>query len=370
MDGTDQEETPVRVVVAPDSFKGSLPAAEVAAELAAGWRTARPGDELVLRPQADGGEGTLDAVAAAHPGATWLRVPGVTGPDGRPVEGRWLLLPDRTAVLELAQTSGLPLMAAPDPRGATSRGLGETMAAALAAGCRAVVVGIGGSASTDGGSGLLGALGWRLTDDRGRRLPDGGAALAGLASVVRAPAPQVPVVVLSDVDAPLLGAAGAAAVFGPQKGATPGDVAVLERGLRRWAELLGGDPARAGMGAAGGVGYGLVAGLGAELRPGAAYLSALSGLDASLAGADLLVTGEGRLDPTSRGGKVVGHLLALAGAAGVPVAVVAGQVDPAMRDVPSCSLTELAGSSARALAEPRHWLRVAGAVWAERVAAG
>jgi glycerate kinase len=360
-----------RVLIAPDSFKGSVSAADAASAIAEGWRARCPGDDVVELPQADGGEGTLDAVAAAVPGARRHRTE-VTGPDGRPVRAAWLLLPDGTAVAEFAQSSGLPLMRAPDPLGATSRGLGEVIAAALAAGARSLVVGLGGSATTDGGAGALQALGLSLRDAEGAELELGGAALAGLASVDRAALLAPPaggVRLLTDVTNPLLGADGAAATFGPQKGAGPGQIEVLERALGVWAEVLGGNPAMPGAGAAGGAGFGFSAAWGAGLIPGAAEIARLSGLDAAAADADVLITGEGRFDATSLRGKAAGHALGLAGRQ-TRVVVIAGRVDaepvlPDGRTAASIDLTSLAGSAGAALGDPLRWLRLAG----ERAAA-
>ena len=173
----------MRVVIAPDSFKGSLPASGVAAAIAAGWRSVRPDDDLQLFPQADGGEGTLDAIADAVPGAKRRDAGLVTGPDLRPTPGEWLELPDGTAVVELAQMSGLPLMRELDAMEATTRGLGEVIAAALDAGATRLIVGLGGSASTDGGAGALVALGLGLADEFGDRIPDGGGHLRAIATV-------------------------------------------------------------------------------------------------------------------------------------------------------------------------------------------
>jgi glycerate 2-kinase len=352
-----------RIVVAPDSLKGSLDAGPAAVAIAAGWRSVRPDDELVLLPQADGGEGTLDAIASAVPGARVADAGPVTGPDGRPVEGHWLVLPDGTAVVELAQTSGLPLMRALDPLGATTRGLGEVIARALDGGAARLVIGLGGSASTDGGAGALAALGLRLLDDDGRELPDGGAALSRLARIgtsgLRA-APAGGVRLLSDVTAPLLGEAGAAAVFGPQKGAAPADVDALDAALARFAGLLGGDPDLPGAGAAGGTGYGFAAAWGAALEPGSAAIAALTGLDTAVRDGDVVLTGEGRFDATSLGGKVVGNVLELATRAGATAGVIAGRVD-ADPGCWSASLTDLAGSPDAALADPARWLAAAGA---------
>jgi glycerate 2-kinase len=365
----------VRVVIAPDSFKGSLPAADAATALAEGWLAARPGDEVRTLPLADGGEGTLDVLAAAVPAARWQQAR-VTGPAAQPV-GRaqpvdcpWLLLPDGTAVVELAAASGLPLLSQLDPLGAHTIGLGEVIGHALDAGARQLTVALGGSASTDGGTGALAALGARFLDAGGRPLPAGGGALPRLATVDLTglrPPPPGGISCLSDVRAPLLGPAGAAAVFGPQKGARPEQVALLDSGLARLAGLLGGDPAAAGAGAAGGTGYGLAAAWGALIVPGAPQLARLAGLDQALAGAGLVITGEGRYDQTSGTGKVAGAVFAAAAAAGVPAALVAGQVaarPPA--GVPVLSLAGLAGGVPAALAGPARYLRLAG----QRLAAG
>jgi glycerate kinase len=356
------------IVIAPDSFKGSLSAREVADAIAAGWRTIRPGDAITVIPQADGGEGTLDAIETAVAGAVRRDAGAVTGPDGRPTRGEWLELPDGVAVVELAQSSGLPLMQTLDPLGATTRGLGEVIRSALDAGATSLVVGLGGSASTDGGAGALAALGLRLTDAAGLPLADGGAALADLAAVDASglrPAPPGGVTLLSDVTAPLLGDSGAAAVFGPQKGATPEQVAQLDAALARFADVLGGDPAQAGAGAAGGTGYGFAAAWSATVHSGADYLASLSGLADAVESADLVILGEGRFDSQSLGGKVVGQLLQLAEANGVPAAVIAGQVTTsatiAGRPVWTSALAELAGSVEGAIAEPATWLRAAGA---------
>lgn len=211
----------MRVVIAPDSFKGTLEASVAAEALAEGWLGVRPADELIMRPMADGGEGTLAAVLAATPGAVLREVAGCTGPDGRRVPGRYAQLPDGAALVELAVASGLPLMDEPAPLTATTRGTGELIADALDRGARRLVVALGGSASTDGAAGLLGALGLRLIDAAGKPLVDGGDALRAAChadlSGLRA-APVGGVELLTDVTNPLLGPAGAAAVYGPQKG--------------------------------------------------------------------------------------------------------------------------------------------------------
>jgi glycerate kinase len=363
----------LKIIVAPDSFKGSLDAMDAAAAIADGWLSVRPGDDVVLLPQADGGEGTLSAIAAATPDAVLLSAGDVTGPDGRRVPGHWLQLPDGTAVVELADSSGLPLMGAPDPLGATTRGLGETIAAALDAGARSVVIGLGGSGSTDGGAGALAGLGMLLLDSDDRPLGPGGGELARLARIDRSgfrAAPSGGVLLLSDVTAPLRGPAGAAAVFGPQKGADADDIRTLEAGLARYAQLLDGGAAStlAGAGAAGGTGYGFVAAWGAGIESGARAIAGLTGLTAAAASADLVITGEGRFDATSLTGKVVGGVVDRVGAD--TTLVIAGQVgDDAPTVVRALSLTELAGSADAAMADPARWAREAGGAAAREFSA-
>jgi glycerate 2-kinase len=367
----------VQVVIAPDSFKGSIDAAAAAAALAVGWRGARGDDHITCVPLADGGEGTLDVLAAAVPRARWHPA-AVSGPGRRAVDGRWLELPGRTAVVELARASGLPLLASPDPMGAHTTGTGELIARALDAGAARIELALGGSASTDGGAGALTALGARFLDAAGATLPAGGGALRELASAdlsgLRQP-PSGGLTCLTDVTAPLLGPQGAAAVFGPQKGASPAQIAALEAGLGRLAQLLGGDPAAPGAGAAGGTGYGFAAAWGAAIVPGAAELCRIAGLHAALADADLVITGEGCYDRTSADGKVTGAVLAAASAARVPAAVVAGSIAAELPAGSWCgiALASLAGSAAAAQAQPARWLAAAGrllaAGWAGRGAA-
>ncbi|HEU4808171.1 MAG TPA: glycerate kinase [Homoserinimonas sp.] len=358
------------VVIAPDSFKGSLRAADTTAALAAGWRELRPGDDLQLLPQADGGEGTLDAIGAAVPTAVRHHISRVTGPDGRPTDASWLELPDGVAVVELAESSGLPLMATPHALGATTRGLGEVIRSAFDAGATSLVVALGGSASTDGGAGALQALGLQLLQEGGAEVPPGGGGLALLRVVDRrqlmAP-PSGGVTLLTDVTAPLLGSAGAAQVFGPQKGATPEDVRQLESALTRFSGLLGGDTGQPGSGAAGGTAYGFATAWGATVEPGADWIANVTGLPSAIGSADVVITGEGRFDSTSLTGKVVGNVIQLAG--GSRVGVVAGvvSIEPP-GGVWAVSLTELAGSADAAMAEPERWLHEAGRVAAKNFA--
>jgi glycerate kinase len=333
----------VRIVVAPDSFKGTATAASVAEAIRDGWLSVRPDDTVTLAPMADGGEGTLDAFETAVPGA--VRVPiTVTGPDGSPVDTSWLRLPDGRAVVELAATSGLPLLGGdllPDT--ATSRGFGEAIAAALSFGVTGLVLGIGGSASTDGGSSVLDVIG-------DLPLPSGGA------------------VVLTDVTSPLLGPNGAAAVFGPQKGVTPDRVAWFDDRLAAFAGRFPGvDPSTPGAGAAGGVGFGLLA-WGATLARGASAVADVLGLPALLDGADVVITGEGRYDGQSAAGKVPSVVRALTAshAPGARSMLVAGAIDAPLDDYDAAaSLTVIAtqttGEPDDALSEPLRFARIAGA---------
>ncbi|WP_436791166.1 glycerate kinase [Yinghuangia sp. YIM S10712] len=362
----------MRVLFAPDAFKGTISAAHAAQALADGWLAVRPGDEAVVLPLADGGEGTLDAMARAIPGAVRKPVTDVPGPDGRPVDGAWLLLPDGTGFVELAAVSGLPLLDAPDPLGAHTAGVGAVIADALRAGVTALTVAVGGSASTDGGTGALSVLGPRFLDATGRVLPRGGGALTRLSSVDLShlvPAPPGGVQVITDVRHPLLGEQGAARIFGPQKGATPEDVAVLESGLSRLALVLGGDPGQPGAGAAGGTSYGFVTLWGATLAPGAERIADLVGLRDQLTRADVVVTGEGRFDATSLNGKVVGTVVEIvARTSGPELALVAGSIaaPPPPGAVACEDLTLVAGSAASASGRAAHWLRHTGGALAGR----
>ncbi|WP_375388201.1 glycerate kinase [uncultured Amnibacterium sp.] len=363
-----------RVVVAPDSFKGTAAARDAARAIAEGWARVRPEDDVRPVPTADGGEGTLDAFETAHPGAVRHPVT-VLGPDGRRVRTSWLGLPDGTAVVELAATSGITLLEVPLPDTAHTIGFGEAIAAALDAGAPRLVLAIGGSCSTDGGAGMLAALGARILDDDGRPVPAGSAGL-GRASAIDLrdlrPLPAGGALVLTDVVAPLHGPAGASAVYGPQKGVMPDRIDLFDDRLRRFAALLPDvDAAARGAGAAGGTGFGLLA-WGARLIPGSAATAEALGLDALLVDADLLITGEGRFDEQSTTGKVVGHLLGAARAAGTRVALVAGAAEASTAAFDDAVLLgDLAGTPEAAMADPLRWLREAGAVLAaRRTAAG
>lgn len=353
-----------RIVMAPDSFKGTVSATDVAAALADGWRSVRPTDEIIVVPMADGGEGTLDAVATSVADA--MRVPlTVPGPAGDPVKAAWLRLPGGVGVVEVAQTSGIELLDGQlRPWTASTRGFGVAIADALAAGVSRLVLAIGSSASTDGGVGMLRALGARFVDAAGDPIAEGAAGLEHLAEIDLARLAKPPVGgvrVLTDVTNPLLGRSGAAAVFGPQKGLDAAGIIRVNHALARLAELGPGfDPSTPGAGAAGGTGWALGA-WGAELVAGAPEVAELTGLRGAAASAHLVVTGEGAFDAQSAAGKVPAYV---AGLAPGRVALVAGRIDPdadTSAFEASVSLTELAGSSDRAIVEPTVWLRAAGA---------
>lgn len=327
----------MRVVVAPDKFKGSVTAAEAAASLAAGLCLARPDLEASQVPVADGGDGTVAAAVAA--GFEPVSVT-VDGPLAGLRVSAVLALRDGTAVIELASAAGLRCLPKPGPTAssaltASTYGAGQLIVAALDQGVGTIVLGIGGSASTDGGAGLVQALGVGLTTSDGSILPRGGAALADLAGIDESGLDRrlagVRVLVASDVDSPLLGPDGAAAVFGPQKGAGPEEVTKLELALARWAELTaaatGHDLSAApGAGAAGGTGFAALSYLGASLIPGVDLVLDLVGFDAALDGADLVLTGEGCLDRQTLTGKAPLGVARAAARRGVPVVAVAGQV--------------------------------------------
>lgn len=364
-----RHEPPLRVVIAPDSFKGTVSARDAARALGEGWRSVRPGDELLLFPMADGGEGTLDAFETAVAGSVRFPVT-VLGPDNRPVAASWLLLPGSaetpggTAVIELANTSGITLLGPLLPLDAHTFGFGQAIAAALDRGVDRLLLAIGGSASSDGGVGALAALGAQFLDAAGRPIRLGNRGLGQLARVrldgMRA-VPSGGAQILSDVNNPLLGPSGAAAVFGPQKGASPDQVDGIESGLRRLALLLPSGAETPGAGAAGGTGFGLLH-WGARLSPGAAAIGAAMGLPDAVATAAVVITGEGRFDSQSAAGKVPSYVAGLAAASGASALLVAGAIEAQSDDfADAVSLSELAGSPAASMAAPELWLRAAGA---------
>jgi glycerate kinase len=365
-----------RVLLAPDSFKGSASAADAALALARGWRSVRPEDTFDLRPMADGGEGTLDAVHAAVPGSEHVPVE-VLGPLGRRHTTSWLSLPNGEAVVELAAASGLLLLDRDESTGlpelhpldAHSFGTGEAIRSAVESGARRVHVGLGGSCSTDGGAGILLALGVELLDRGGERIPLGNRGLAEIASVDEAGLMTLPpdgVCVWSDVDAPLVGDCGAAAVFGPQKGMSAAQIAAADAGLAHFASRLGLSAATAGYGAAGGAGSAL-AWLGASLMSGAEAVANTIGVPRALEAADVVITGEGKFDRQSAGGKVPWRVRELARRHDVPVMLVAGLIEEDAADfADSRALVDLAGDARASRAHALHYLEAAGASLAER----
>ncbi len=318
----------LRVLIAPDSFKGSLTSVQVARALADGWHRARPGDDLHLAPLADGGEGTLVAIEAAG-GWQW-READATDPLGRPIRARWLRRDDgRAAVVEMAEASGLSLVATPerDAARATSEGTGDMLRAVLDEGIRDIALGIGGSATTDGGAGLLRSLGAAVSDDLSS------VDLGGLDPRL----PETRLRIACDVTNPLLGPTGAAAVYGPQKGASPSEVVALDMRCARFADALERAAGRRerdtpGAGAAGGVGFAMLTLAGQfaelELRPGVDLVMEEAGFDRALAAAQLVITGEGRIDAQTAYGKTALGVAKRAHAAGKPCIAVGGGVTP------------------------------------------
>ncbi len=327
-----------RIVIAPDSFKGSLTAEQAASAMEQGVRAVLPGASILLRPVSDGGEGMVEVVRGAL-GAETLKIE-VCGPlPGQRVEARWAFSPDRhLAVIEMAEAAGLALVPGPqrDPKRTTTYGVGQMIRAALDYGAEELLIGIGGSATNDGGMGMALALGARFLDAEGRPLPEGGGSLVNLAEIdlsqfdTRVAGTRM--TVACDVTNPLTGPDGAAAVYAPQKGATEEDVLVLEKGLERLATVLeksGGTNIRGipGSGAAGGLGGGLVGFCGAVLRPGVEIVLDLTRFDEAVKGADLVITGEGKLDAQLRFGKALSGVLKRARQAGVPVIGVVGSIE-------------------------------------------
>jgi len=363
----------MHVVIAADKFKGSLTAAGVADAVAAGLLDARPDIAISVVPVADGGDGTVAAALAA--GFTEIHV-AVEGPTGISVSAPYALREQR-AVIELAAACGLELLPGGvlDPLGSSTFGLGQVIGDAIDRGATEIIVGLGGSASTDGGAGMVQALGGRVVGDDGSDLGRGGGELHAVASIhadgLRRRMRGVQVLVASDVDNPLLGPRGAARVFGPQKGAGPDQVEILEQGLASWARAVAGavgrdDAQLPGAGAAGGTGFAALALLDAELRSGIELMLDLSNFDAVAAGADLVITGEGSLDEQSLGGKTPVGVAEAAGRSGVTTVAVAGrcQLDETQLRgagiVAAYPLTELEPDTARSMADAATLLRTVG----------
>ncbi|MCH8107337.1 MAG: glycerate kinase [Chloroflexi bacterium] len=333
----------MKVIIAPQEFKGALSALAAAEAIERGVKAAMPEAETVLVPVADGGDGTLDALVEGSGGRVFRSV--VTGPLGQPLEARWGVMGDgQTAVIEMALASGLALVPPQrrDPYITTTRGTGEIIAEALDRGFSRIVVGLGGSATNDGGAGMASALGARFLDAEGQTLPDGGAALARLVKIdvsqLNPKLAQTSIIGATDVTNPLCGPTGASAIYGPQKGATPEMVAELEAALKNYGRVLQRDlgkdvSERPGAGAAGGLGAGLMAFAGAELLPGIDMVCDVVNFDAHLQGADLVITGEGRADRSTIFNKAPVGVARRALAQGVPTLLLAGGLGPGHREL-------------------------------------
>lgn len=352
------------LLLAPDSFKGTLSALEVSQILEEELSADFP---VVLHPLADGGEGTLAALALCLPEAEW-RTLTVQGPlPGQKVTAAYLWLPEKIAIVEMAQASGLTLVPPHlrNPEQTTSYGAGQLLQAALEDGARKIYLAIGGSATQDGGLGMLQALGWRFLDAQGQDLPWGGGALRDLATILPtpAPAPLPQITVWSDVTNPLYGPEGSAFVFASQKGADPAMVECLDQGLRCLArivrEQLGVQADFPGAGAAGGLGAAGVWGLGAQLTSGFGAVAELTGLEKRIETCQIVITGEGRFDAQSLRGKVVSGVLKLAQKYQKPLLIIAGESQfktyPGVAGI--ISLVDEGTSSAEALAAPQRCLR-------------
>jgi len=341
----------MKVVVAPNAFKGTLTASAAAHAIANGVREVFPDAKIVEVPVADGGDGTTEALVDARHGE--YRSVVVEGPLGDAVTARFGLLDGgATAVVELAQSSGLALIPSGrrDPRRASTFGFGQLLEAARREGVSKIIAGIGGSATNDGGAGMGQALGYQLLDADGRDLPRGGAALARLGRIDRSNFDlgwkSVRAQVASDVTNPLLGPQGASAVYGPQKGADPEAVRELDAALARFAAVVERDLGKRvadvpGAGAAGGAGAGLIAFLDATLQPGAPLIVEAAGLDAALRGADLVITGEGQVDGQTAYGKAPGEVARRAHTAGIPVLLLAGSKGPGWEALSKLGVTSV-----------------------------
>ena len=356
-----------RILVCPDSFKGSLSAAEASVAMARGAGRALPGARLAVLPLADGGEDTVEALSRARGRKFRLRA---RGPLGRSCHAEFLMLPGRIAVIEMAQAAGLTLVAPSrrSPLKASTYGVGEIMKKALRHGARRIIVFTGGSATTDGGAGMAQALGARLLDSRGRDIPPGGAGLLSLRRICAKPLRRllhgVTVQGATDVRNPLLGPRGAARMFSPQKGATPAQARLLERGLANLARVIRNDLGVdvrniRGAGSAGGTGAGLVAFARAKLVPGAPLIFKYLGFDRHLRRANLVLTGEGSLDAQTLLGKLVAHVAGRAKCRGVPVLAFAGRVSLSSRKIRRMGLSYAHAISGRGMSRRESMRRAA-----------
>ncbi len=340
----------MRVLVAPDKFKGSLTAVEAATCIADGWREIFPGDDISLHPVADGGDGTLEAVAGCL-GGRWMTT-ATTDARGRPSQASWLWEPEsRAAWIESARVCGLATLEPHelDPLTATSAGLASMISAAIAEGAQTIFLCLGGSATNDGGSGMASALGFTFRNAGNTAFEPVPNALPQLASIERPPTiPRVKMIALTDVRSPLLGLQGASHTYGPQKGAAPGDVVKLDAALDHLAriaarDLRATDPGTPGAGAAGGLGFGAMAFLDADLRNGFDTIAAMTHLEADIARADIVITGEGKIDAQTASGKAPAGVAHLARVHGKPVIAFAGST-PLAADAAFDVLVPLANS--------------------------
>ncbi len=359
----------MRIVVAPQEFKGTLTSQEAATAIALGARQAAPNARIDLVPLSDGGPDLASVVLASAPGRHIVAK--VTDPLSRPVDAGLALLDGGTAVIEMAAAAGLKLLspAEMNPGITTTRGVGELIVAALDAGCPRIIVGCGGSATNDGGAGMASALGVRLLDDRARDLPPGGAALVRLdridASALEPRLRETEVIAATDVTNPLCGPEGASLVYGPQKGASPDLARELDAALAHYAEVIERDigvsvASAPGAGAAGGLGAGLIAFCSARVRSGFEVVAEIVGLEGRIRGADLVLTGEGRLDAQTAYGKVVARVAAMARGCGVPVIVIPGSLGEGWEDVlPSSMVEPVAGPESMAAGDAAGPLAVA-----------
>lgn len=336
-----------RIIIAPDSFKGTATNVEVASWIAQGWRLIRPSDDILEIPMADGGEGTLLAIAGRRSDIEWQTIDLVNV--GRRISAKWILLPEGTAVVELAQGSGITLQSEMNPLGAHTFGFGKILrAAANDPRVKKIYCALGGSGSTDAGVGALNALGFKFFDKGSNQIAFGGGALSELdhISIEEAvPLPPLGVVVMVDTNSPLLGNQGSANVFGPQKGATKLEIEILEKNLSHLVQIVGKADLQ-GDGAAGGTAYGLTKIWGASISNGAPAIAEITGLNSEILKADYLITGEGQLDAQSFDGKIVGYLSELANKVGIPVGYCVGSRTVDFPNNSFCGLTleEIAGS--------------------------
>jgi glycerate kinase len=343
----------MKIIIAPQGFKGSLKAHEAAEAMAKGVKSARPDAEIVLLPISDGGEGTVLAMVTATGGK--LISAKVSGPLGDIVEARWGVLGDKqTAVIEMAAASGLNLVPKDriDAMAASTYGTGELICAALQAGCRKMIIGLGDSATTDAGTGMAAALGIMLLDGDGRPIPRGGTGLLQLKRIDTSgrykSLAQSTITGACDVTNPLYGREGAAYVYGPQKGATPEMIKQLDKGLRNLAFIIDRDMGvkigeMPGAGAAGGLGAGLVAFLGASLKPGIDIMLDSIRFEEHLVAADLVLTGEGRIDHQTARGKTVAGIARRVKKTGKPVIAFAGELGSGYEDIYSLGISKAVG---------------------------